>query len=58
MQYRREQELMLGALHEYGMRQVRAHMGVQVREPTAWLGNLRKTVSEPKFLGLFELTLI
>ncbi|KAG6861873.1 hypothetical protein C0995_010579 [Termitomyces sp. Mi166 len=43
IRYQREQELMLGAVHEYGMRNVRAHMGAQVREPTAWLGNLRKT---------------
>ncbi|KAG6910913.1 hypothetical protein DXG01_006596 [Tephrocybe rancida] len=47
MRYRREQELMLSAIHEYGMRNVRAHMGsaqTQTREPTAWLGNLRKTM--------------
>ncbi|KAG6889791.1 hypothetical protein C0992_004209 [Termitomyces sp. T32_za158] len=43
MRYRREQELMLSALHEHGMQRVRAHMGVQVREPSAWLGNIRKT---------------
>ncbi|KNZ79392.1 Hook like protein [Termitomyces sp. J132] len=56
--YRREQELMLGVIHEYGMQNVRAHMGTQAREPSAWLGNLRKTVSGPSPLGMFRLTLV
>ncbi|KAG6811875.1 hypothetical protein H0H92_005451 [Tricholoma furcatifolium] len=40
--YRREQELMLSALHEYGMQKVRAHMGGGQAQPSAWLGNVRR----------------
>jgi hypothetical protein len=54
-QYRKEQELMLGALHEFGMHRTREHLGSasgkqqllhQGRsEPSSWLAQQRKNVS-------------
>ncbi|GLB35178.1 putative HOOK protein [Lyophyllum shimeji] len=43
--YRREQELMLGAIHNLGMRTSRAHLGTQTRDPSSWLGIQRKAAS-------------
>ncbi|TFK42805.1 HOOK protein-domain-containing protein [Crucibulum laeve] len=43
--YRREQELMLSALHTMGIRTARNHLGSQKQgrsEPTSWLPNQRK----------------
>ncbi|KAG5637856.1 hypothetical protein H0H81_002895 [Sphagnurus paluster] len=44
MRYRREQELMLGAIHNIGMRTARGHLGAQPRDPSSWLGINRKMV--------------
>ncbi|KAF7359439.1 hypothetical protein MSAN_01286500 [Mycena sanguinolenta] len=43
--YRREQELMLGAIHALGMRTARAHLGVPQQQPSSWLGSQRKLMS-------------
>src|ERR1700691_3703723 len=47
--YRREQELMLSAIHSLGMRTARDHLGVAQQQnrpgPTSWLGQQRKNVS-------------
>ncbi|TFK72592.1 HOOK-domain-containing protein [Pluteus cervinus] len=45
--YRREQELMMGAIHALGMGTARHHLGTQQQarsEPVSWLGVQRKTV--------------
>ncbi|KAF8894385.1 HOOK protein-domain-containing protein [Infundibulicybe gibba] len=45
--YRREQELMLSAIHAMGMKVARHHLGTQKpsrSEPTSWLAVQRKTV--------------
>lgn len=46
--YRREQELMLSAIHSLGMRTARDHLGApqqQIRPgPTSWLGQQRNKV--------------
>ncbi|KAG6820792.1 hypothetical protein H0H93_011557 [Arthromyces matolae] len=45
--YRQEQEVMLSAVHGFGMRNARTHMGAQAvsaDSPSSWLGNVRKTV--------------
>ncbi|KAF8589935.1 HOOK-domain-containing protein [Ramaria rubella] len=45
--YRKEQQILLGAIHNAGLQTARAHLGgVQQRpEPTAWLLQQRRTVS-------------
>ncbi|KAF7322701.1 hypothetical protein HMN09_00048900 [Mycena chlorophos] len=43
--YRREQELMLGAIHTMGMRTMRGHVGAAQQQPSSWLGTQRKTIS-------------
>ncbi|KAF7311669.1 hypothetical protein MKEN_01070500 [Mycena kentingensis (nom. inval.)] len=43
--YRREQELMLGAVHAMGMRSMRSHIGVP-QQTTSWLGNQRQTAGK------------
>ncbi|RDB21492.1 Protein Hook 3 [Hypsizygus marmoreus] len=47
--YRREQELMLSAIHTIGMRMARGHLGVQQHlsrpDPSSWLGVQRKMTS-------------
>ncbi|KAF7295154.1 hypothetical protein MIND_01054100 [Mycena indigotica] len=43
--YRREQELMLGAVHAMGMRTMRGHIGATQQQPSSWLGTQRKTTS-------------
>ncbi|KAJ7168076.1 HOOK protein-domain-containing protein [Mycena crocata] len=42
--YRREQELMLGAVHAMGMRTARNHLGVP-QQPSSWMSMQRKTLS-------------
>ncbi|KAJ7702433.1 HOOK protein-domain-containing protein [Mycena rosella] len=42
--YRREQELMLGAVHAMGMRTARNHLGVP-QQPSSWMSVQRKTLS-------------
>lgn len=46
--YRREQELMLSAIHSMGMRTARDHLGVAQKQaqpnPTSWLAIQRKNV--------------
>ena len=46
--YRREQELMLSAIHSMGMRTARDHLGTAQQQnrpgPTSWLGQQRKNV--------------
>ncbi|KIM87652.1 hypothetical protein PILCRDRAFT_815228 [Piloderma croceum F 1598] len=48
--YRREQELMLSAIHSLGMRTARDHLGVAQQQnrpgPTSWLGQQRKNHSQ------------
>ena len=41
--YRREQELMMSAVHVLGMKNVRTHMALQPSQK-AWLGNQRDLV--------------
>ncbi|KAJ6513784.1 HOOK protein-domain-containing protein [Mycena vitilis] len=43
--YRREQELMLGAVHAMGMRTARNHLGVPQQQPSSWMSVQRKTLS-------------
>ncbi|KAJ7632297.1 HOOK protein-domain-containing protein [Roridomyces roridus] len=43
--YRREQELMLGAVHAIGMRTARNHLGAPQQQPTSWMNIQRKTMS-------------
>src|SRR5262249_30878154 len=48
----REQELMLGHLHVYGMKVTRQHLsseqkGGQIGAPNSWLGQQRRNVSIP-----------
>ncbi|KAJ7043316.1 HOOK protein-domain-containing protein [Mycena alexandri] len=43
--YRREQELMLGAVHAMGMRTARIHLGVPQQQPSSWMSVQRKTLS-------------
>ncbi|KAJ7849065.1 HOOK protein-domain-containing protein [Mycena olivaceomarginata] len=43
--YKREQELMMGALHAVGMRTARNHLGVPQQQPSSWLGGQRKILS-------------
>ncbi|KAJ7470407.1 HOOK protein-domain-containing protein [Mycena latifolia] len=43
--YRREQELMLGAVHAMGMRTARNHLGVPQQQPSSWMSLQRKTLS-------------
>ncbi|KAJ7771830.1 HOOK protein-domain-containing protein [Mycena metata] len=43
--YRREQELMLGAVHAMGMRTARIHLGVPQQQPSSWMNVQRKTLS-------------
>ncbi|KAG5645038.1 hypothetical protein DXG03_007217 [Asterophora parasitica] len=43
--YRREQELMLSAVHVIGMRTMRTHLGGQPREPSSWLGQTRQKLT-------------
>ncbi|KAJ7184151.1 HOOK protein-domain-containing protein [Mycena filopes] len=43
--YRREQELMLGAVHAMGMRTARIHLGVPQQQPSSWMSAQRKTLS-------------
>ncbi|KAJ7070368.1 HOOK protein-domain-containing protein [Mycena belliarum] len=43
--YRREQELMLGAVHAMGMRTARNHLGVPQQQPSSWMSMQRKTLS-------------
>lgn len=46
--YRREQELMLGAIHNTGMRTARQHLSqyrVPRPTPSSWLGAQRKMVT-------------
>ncbi|KAJ7074380.1 HOOK protein-domain-containing protein [Mycena amicta] len=43
--YRREQEVMLGAVHAMGMRTMRGHIGAAQQQPSSWLGTQRKTLS-------------
>lgn len=54
--YRREQELMLSAIHSLGMRTARDHLGVAQQQqnrpgPTSWLGQQRKNVSSASLSG-------
>jgi hypothetical protein len=46
--YKREQELMMGALHAVGMRTARNHLGVPQQQPSSWLGGQRKIVSRSR----------
>jgi protein HOOK3 len=46
--YRREQELLLGAIHALGMKTARQHLGAHAQyprdDPSSWLNIQRKTV--------------
>ncbi|KAF8185017.1 HOOK protein-domain-containing protein [Mycena galopus ATCC 62051] len=43
--YKREQELMLGAIHSLGMRTARGHLGVPQQQPSSWMGTQRKLMA-------------
>ncbi|KAJ7273363.1 HOOK protein-domain-containing protein [Mycena rebaudengoi] len=43
--YRREQEIMLGALHAMGMRTARSHLGIPQQQPASWIGVQRQNLS-------------
>ena len=57
--YRKEQELMLSALHDVGMPRVRDHLGAVPPKqsghpgPTSWLAQQRKNVSADIFGALY-----
>jgi hypothetical protein len=57
--YRREQELMLSALHSFGMKTARDHLGAPISQsrsgPTSWLAQQRNKV-RPYFQVFTKLT--